>query len=134
MTNASSTPGTAAKIDDLFGSAVAVATVIHVAWPNRFHRRKPAFPLRPRNVLKGDGSGQVRDLLRPQAAGPMDSVSASGIGPWHWKAIFRATWPSRTKNSMPSPAFAARPWMSFWRAPDRLDPGADSTLSRSIAG
>jgi hypothetical protein len=40
MTNASSTPGTAAKIDDLLGSALAVATVIQVAWPNRVHRPK----------------------------------------------------------------------------------------------
>ena len=109
MTNASSTPGTAAKIDDLFGSAFAVATVIHMAWPNRLHRRKPASDLRPRGTLKGDGGAQVRGRLRAKGADPMDGVSTPGIGHWHWKAIFRATWPLRTKNSTPSAAFLARP-------------------------
>jgi hypothetical protein len=52
MTNARSTPGTAAKIDDLFGSALAVATVIHVAWPKRSRRRKHAFNLCPRDIPK----------------------------------------------------------------------------------
>jgi hypothetical protein len=98
MTNASSTPVTAAKIDDLFGSALAIATVIHGAWPNR----KNASGLLPSSPLKGDSGGQASV-----------DVSASAIGHWQWKAIFRATWLLRTKNSTPSPAFSARPWMGF---------------------
>jgi hypothetical protein len=110
MTNASSTPGTAAKIDDLLGSALAVATVIQVAWPNRVHRRKHASDLRPRDALNGDGDGQV----------PVED--ASGIGHWRWKAMFRATWPLGTKNSTPSPASSVRPWINFSLARDGLIP------------
>jgi hypothetical protein len=127
MTNASSTPGTAAKIDDLFGSALARTTVIHKAWPNPHRCRKSVSALRPRNVLKGNGGAQVRGLFHPQATGPMDNVSASEIRLWHCKAIFRAKWPSGIRNSTLSSAFSARPWISFWLAPDGFDLGADGT-------
>jgi hypothetical protein len=122
MTNASSIPGTATKIDDLFGSALEIATVIQMAWPNRLRCRKPLSPLRPRCVL-----AQVRGLLHPRAPGPMDRVSASGIVHLRWKAICCAAWPSGIVNSTPSSAFSARPWVSFWLAPDGFDPGAHST-------
>jgi hypothetical protein len=98
MTSACSTPVTAAQIDDLFGSAPAVATVIYGVWPDRF----------------------LRQRLMHRPIGP-------GIAPWHWKAIFRATCPSQIKNSTPSPAYSAKPCISFWRAPNRLDPVADGT-------
>jgi hypothetical protein len=111
-------PQPAAKIGDLFGSDLAVATTIHMAWPNPVHRRKHASGLSPWGSLNGESAGQDR----------VDGVSASAIGHWQWKAIFRATWLSRTKNSTPSPAFLARPWMNFSLASDGLVPRLASLI------
>jgi hypothetical protein len=103
---------TTAKIDDLLGSALAAATAIHMPWPIRAHRRKLASGLSPWGSLNGDSGGQT----------PVDRVRASAIWLWQWKAIFRATWLSGTKNSTPSPVFLGRPWMKFSLATDELFP------------
>jgi hypothetical protein len=49
MTNASAIARTAVK-DELFGSALAIATVIDVAWLKRAPRGIPALDLRPRDT------------------------------------------------------------------------------------
>jgi hypothetical protein len=110
----SSTPATAAKIDDVFGSALAAATAIHMVWPNRVHCRKYASDLSPWGSSNRDGGAQASV-----------NVGASAIGHWQWTAIFRATWLLRTKSSTPSPGFSARPWIGFLLATDELD----STIS-----
>jgi hypothetical protein len=114
----SSTPVTAAKIDDLFGSALAVATAIDIAWPSRVHRRKRTSGPSTRGSRNKYSGGQA----------PVDRVSASAIGLWPWKAIFRATWLSRRKNSTPSAVFLARPWMNFSLATDELVPSPSVTV------
>ena len=116
MRNVRSTPRTGAYFDGLSGSALAVTKAIHVVWPKRPHRRKQTFNQRPRDVLKEDGG----HLIRGQPLAPLDGGSTLGIGLGSWKAIFRATWPSKTENSTPLAVFSERPWINYSLTPDTL--------------
>src|SRR5271156_2984647 len=123
MKNTYSIPVTAFKIDDLSGSDFAGVAVIHVAWLNRVHCRRPAPALHPMDLLRGDGHGWLRGLLRPRSARPVDGVSTSRIGRWQSKASFPAIWPSLIRNSTPSPASSVMLCMTFLLAHDGPDRG-----------
>ena len=112
MTNASSIPGTAAQIDDLFGSALAIATVIQMAWPNRLRCRN-LCPLAPE--VRSCPGPAVCSTLELQAPWTVSAHRGSCI--CAGKRSVRAAWPSGIVNSTPSSAFSARPWVSFWLAP-----------------
>jgi hypothetical protein len=129
MKNASPIPGTIAKNDDLFGSALGVATVIHIAWPNLFRCQNPASALFRRDVRKSKGSAKLRGRLRALHTAILHGFSTSGIAHWEWRAIYPATRSLGMKNSTPSPASSARPWIAFCLVSDRLGQWADSQPS-----
>ena len=120
MKSAYSIPVTAFKIGDLSGSDLAVVAVIHVAWPNRVRRRRPAPTPGPRDVLRGARDGRLRMRRSPRS---IDRVSTSKIRHWGWKATFPAIWPSVIRNSTPLPVCSVMHWMSFFLALDGLDRG-----------